>query len=168
MKFNHEEFYQSTRVFEKEFRNRIYEEKKDYLALNGSKQQLSDLKVLILDDNVFKAMDIKRALDFCGIKDMYMVTDQSSGMEYIYKCSKEESKVDLIITDMHYPLKKGIEADIEAGLKLIKRVNEEGLDIPVIVCSSLNYRLPNILGTVWYNRLRDLKMDFREILERLK
>lgn len=30
---------------------------------------------------------------------------------------------------------------------------------------SQNYRSPDALGTVWYNKLRDIEFDFKEILE---
>ena len=33
------------------------------------------------------------------------------------------------------------------------------------ICSSQNYRSPDALGTVWYNKLRDIEFDFKEILE---
>ena len=54
--------------------------------------------------------------------------------------------------------------DEEAGFKLIERMKKAGIYIPVIVCSSLNYSIPNILGNVWYNKLNDLssfhKLEF--------
>ena len=37
----------------------------------------------------------------------------------------------------------------------------------VIVCSSLNYRIPDILGSVWYSKLSDLNSNFKEVLEYL-
>ena len=38
----------------------------------------------------------------------------------------------------------------------------------VIVCSSLNYKIPDILGSVWYNKLNDLELNFKEVLSRLE
>lgn len=46
----------------------------------------------------------------------------------------------LIVTDMHYPLAVGMEADYDA---------------------------PGILVTVWYNPLCDLNREFGEILRKL-
>ena len=74
---------------------------------------------------------------------------------------------DLIVTDMHYPLAKGMEADYDAGFILIERLKKEEINIPVIICSSSNYTEPGILGTVWYNELCDLNRDFRELLNKL-
>ena len=47
-------------------------------------------------------------------------------------------------------------------------MEKEKIDIPVIVCSSLNYVIPNILGSVWYNKLNDLDFNFKEVLGRLE
>lgn len=45
------------------------------------------------------------------------------------------------------------------------KVTSSKYPIPVIICSSQNYRSPDALGTVWYNKLRDIEFDFKEILE---
>ena len=125
------------------------------------------LKALILDDDIYKGIAIKRALEFCGITDSKTVSNQKSGMNYLYQCREEGTPIDLIVTDMHYPMEVGEVADEEAGFKLVARLKEEGIEIPVIICSSLNFKEPRVLGTIWYNKMRDLNMDFKEVLERL-
>ena len=131
--------------------------------MNCSKQ-----KVLILDDDIYKTIAIQRALEYCGIRDIKTVSNQKSGMKYLYQCKEEGISVDLVVTDMHYPLAPGECADEEAGFKLVKRLKEEGINIPVIICSSLNFKFEEVLGTVWYNEMRDLNRDFKEVLEKLK
>ena len=79
-----------------------------------------------------------------------------------------EDKIGLIVTDMQYPLGEGEAVAEEAGLKLIERMEKEKIEIPVIVCSSLNYRIPNILGSIWYNKLNDLDFSFKEVLGKLE
>ena len=74
----------------------------------------------------------------------------------------------MIVTDMQYPLEAGEAVDNEAGFKLTERMEKEKIDIPVIICSSLNYSIPGILGSVWYNELNDLNSNFKEVLNRLK
>ena len=69
---------------------------------------------------------------------------------------------------MHYPLAAGERADEEAGFKLVERLKQERVDIPVIICSSLNFKAEEVLRTVWYNEMRDLNKDFKEVLEKLK
>uniref|UniRef100_UPI0040570FEA hypothetical protein n=1 Tax=Acetatifactor sp. TaxID=1872090 RepID=UPI0040570FEA len=46
---------------------------------------LSTLKVLIVDDNVYKAMDITRAMEYSGVSDITRVKDQESAFEAIYE-----------------------------------------------------------------------------------
>jgi len=38
----------------------------------------------------------------------------------------------------------------------------------VIVCSSLNYSIPDILGNVWYSNLNDIDLNFKEVLGKLE
>lgn len=126
---------------------------------------LSKIKAVIVDDDVIKGMDIRNALEWNGIREIMTVRNQEKLWEQIYH---GEEKIDLIVTDMQYPLKAGEAVDEEAGFKLIERMVKEKIDIPIIVCSSLNYNIPDILGSVWYNKLNDLDSSFREVLGRLK
>lgn len=125
---------------------------------------LSNIKVVIADDDVFKGIDIRKALEFNGISNIMTVRNQEKLWEQIYQ---GEDKIDLIVTDMQYPLEVGETVDEEAGFKLIERMEKEKIDIPVIVCSSLNYSIPNILGSVWYNKLNDLNSNFKKLLSKL-
>lgn len=126
---------------------------------------LSKIKAVIVDDDVFKGADIRKALEFNGIRNVMTVRNQERLWEQLYH---GEDKIDLIVTDMQYPLEAGEAVDEEAGLKLIERMGKEKIDIPVIVCSSLNYSIPNILGGVWYNELNDLNSNFKEALDKLE
>lgn len=125
---------------------------------------LSKIKAVIADDDVFKGADIRKALEFNGVRNIMAVRNQEKLWEQIYH---GEDRIDLIVTDMQYPLEAGQAVDEEAGLKLIERMKEEKIDIPVILCSSLNYSIPGILGSVWYNQLNDLDAGFKEVLGRL-
>ena len=126
---------------------------------------LSKTKAVVVDDDVFKGADIRKALEFNGIRNIETVRNQEKLWEQIYR---GEDKIDLIVTDMQYPLEAGAAVDKEAGFKLIERMEKEKIHIPVIVCSSLNYSIPNILGSVWYNELNDLNSKFKEALSKLE
>ena len=126
---------------------------------------LSKIKVVIVDDDVFKGADIRKALEFNGVRDIITVRNQEKLWEQIYH---GEDKIDLIVTDMQYPLEAGEAVDEEAGFKLIERMEKEKIHIPVIVCSSLNYSIPDILGNVWYSNLNDIDLNFREVLGKLE
>ena len=126
---------------------------------------LSKIKVVIVDDDVFKGADIRKALEFNGVRDIITVRNQEKLWEQIYH---GEDKIDLIVTDMQYPLEAGEAVDEEAGFKLIERMEKEKIHIPVIVCSSLKYSIPDILGNVWYSNLNDIDLNFREVLGKLE
>lgn len=128
---------------------------------------LSKIKAVIADDDVFKGADIRKALEFNGIRNIMTVRNQEKLWEQIYH---GEDKIDLIVTDMEYPLEAGEDVDEEAGFKLIERMKKEKIEIPVIVCSSSDYRysIPDILGSVWYSKLNDLDSNFKEVLGRLE
>lgn len=126
---------------------------------------LSKTKAVVVDDDVFKGTDIRKALEFNGIRNVMIVRNQEKLWNQIYH---GEDKIDLIVTDMQYPLEAGAAVDKEAGFKLIERMEKEKIHIPVIVCSSLNYSIPNILGSVWYNELNDLNSKFKEALSKLE
>ena len=85
-----------------------------------------------------------------------------------YEGQERQKKVDLIVTDMRYPMAAGVDTDDEAGFKLIERMKQEHIDIPVIICSSSNYKsIGGILGSVWYRQKDDINTKFKEVLSRL-
>ena len=46
---------------------------------------LSELKVLLVEDNVYKRIDIRNALSLYGIKNVICVNYLQAGLEEIYK-----------------------------------------------------------------------------------
>ena len=72
---------------------------------------------------------------------------------------------ELLITDMHFPA-RGV-LDENAGMYVIEELKNKGIDIPIIVCSSVRYRIPDILGCVFYSRSCDLSWDFKDLLSKL-
>ncbi|MGN0342222.1 MAG: response regulator [Roseburia sp.] len=124
--------------------------------------KVQDLKVAVVDDNVFKSMEIKRALEFNGILNITLLNNQEDVWNLL-----DREDVDLIVTDMHYPLEKGAEADIHAGFILLEKLKEKGIQIPVIICSTINYQSEDAIGTVWYNKMKDLNFEFKEMLDRV-
>lgn len=125
-------------------------------------------KVLIAEDNIIKYFEIKRALEFNGICDIVYVGNQASVWDEIEKSEQSGNKIDLIVSDVHYPLCAGQEANVEAGFILLKEMKKRKCNIPVILCSSQNYNIPEALGCVWYNKNRCLEQDFKEIFQRVE
>lgn len=125
---------------------------------------ISELKVLIVEDNPNKYSDIANALEKCGVRNM----ESASNLEEAFGMIKD-SPFDLIITDMQYPLSGGLAPEVDnAGEQLINHLKEKSINIPVIVCSSINYVIPDVLGCVWYSERTVLDQEFRRFLEKLK
>lgn len=128
----------------------------------------SKLRVLIIDDNVFKTFDIKKALEFCGVREISSVYDQESAWEELGRSEVAGRGFDLIVTDMHYPINRGEEADWRAGKILLEELENRGIRIPVIVCSSINHTIPHAFGCVWYSNLNEnMQFDFQDLIAKL-
>jgi len=126
------------------------------------------MKVLNVEDNAMKHYQIKRALEYCGANEVDCLDNLQEGLERLRETWGTEKQYDLLITDMNYPLVKGGISDGEAGEKLIQILREEKIAIPTIICSTRRFAGEGVLGSVWYNSLRDIEEDFREILSKLK
>ena len=126
-----------------------------------------NMHVLIIDDDVKKTYAIKRALDYNGIDNVVNVNNQEAAWNEIMKSINGDVKFDLIVTDMHYPLTIGSVPDESAGYKLIERLEDKKIDIPVVICSSVNWKSSNCLGSIWFSKQRDLNFDFKDLLEQL-
>ncbi len=129
--------------------------------------QLSEVRTLIVEDNIEKYIDIKRALNYCGISKIESKDTMEDALKLIEEGLSEGQPFALIVTDMYYRLEKGGKDDPEAGFKLIKSMKQKSIEIPVIICSSVNYRDTDVLGTVWYNPLCNLNQEFHNVLQKL-
>ena len=126
------------------------------------------MRILVLEDEPDKYFEVRRALEYSGVNEIDRVKNQEEGFEHIYENIQNGSPYDAIVTDMQYPLEQGASIDQEAGLKLIKRFEEEGISIPIIICSRLNYSEPEAFGTVWCDDRRDLNRDFKALIDKLR
>ena len=112
--------------------NKVWVSDVRYQVLYGERRILMDLskiKVVVADDDVFKGTDIRKALEFNGVRDIMTVRNQEKLWEQIYH---GEDKIDLIVTDMQYPLEARGTVDEKAGFKLIERMKKEKIDIPLL------------------------------------
>lgn len=132
------------------------------------------LRVLVFEDDVFKRDDVKRALVFSGIQkgQIDIARSQEKGIGLLNDSVKNGTPYDVIVTDMQYPLSDGADVDVEAGIKLIRYLGKERLDIPVIICSSGDYSAledePLVLGAVLYGINYDINMPFKKLIDKLK
>lgn len=57
----------------------------------------------------------------------------------------------LPVMDMQYPLGTGSGVDEEAGFRLVRGLKAEKIDIPVFICSSINYKEPEAANKIAQN-----------------
>ena len=131
---------------------------------------LNNVNVLVVDDNMFKLNDVKEALRTNGIQKENIKTARN--LEEVWKMldliESQGKTVDLLVTDMNYPLQAGERSNGEAGFILIEQLKKKNMDIPVIICSTRNFSETSVLGTVWYSELRNLDVEFRRVLKKLE
>ena len=74
---------------------------------------------------------------------------------------------DLIISDMHFPIYG--EDDFQAGVKVIEELQRREIKIPVVICSSVRYRVKEAAYCIFYNeRSGDIDSDIREMLSKIR
>ena len=122
-------------------------------------------KILNIEDDIIKHCNINRALDWNRYPKAELATTAEDGIEMIETAIAEGVPYDLLITDMHFPVNG--EDNHKAGLYVIEKLKCKGIEIPIIVCSSVRYNIPEIAGCIFYSRSWDLNWDFRELLEKL-
>jgi DNA-binding response OmpR family regulator len=116
------------------------------------------MRIINLEDNAMKHTKIERVIKSCGITDTVWARNFEDGMEIL------DESVDLIITDMQFPMRRGENDDTEAGEKVIEEVKKQGLSTKVIVCSSGKYRIPEAYGCVWYSERSDWQQELKELI----
>ena len=125
------------------------------------------LKILHIEDDVMKQIAITRVIQSVADAKIIWVSDMASGMEKIEEAIKQNEPFDLAITDMHYPLSKDSESDLEAGEVFIAEVKNRKWNLPVIICSSVNRKNDDILGCVWYHETYDWESKMRELINQV-
>ena len=75
---------------------------------------------------------------------------------------------DLIITDMHFPMRSGAISDTEAGEKLVQILQEKGNQTNIIVCSTRNMKLPGVYGCIWYSEISDWEEELCDLVREME
>lgn len=126
------------------------------------------MRIIHLEDSVDKHMEVCRELRKMGITNVEWATNVSEGLGQIETAILNGTPFNLAITDMHYPLRRGDVADWKAGEYLIETLAKKGIDLPVILCSTRNYRISGAYGSVWFSDLSDWEIDLCNLIDKLK
>lgn len=125
-------------------------------------------KVLNLEDTMTKHVAVVRALNKCGIRKIDHATTAMEGLTMIDVAIEEQKPYDLIVSDMYFPIFRG-QSETQAGLYVIEELKNRNIDIPIIVCSSARFCIPEIVGCIYYNEFRgNLDEDMRELIEQVQ
>ncbi len=121
------------------------------------------MRVIHFEDDSMKHSKIARELQSCGIQEIEWVRTLNDG---IHKLTLEDNTYDLIISDMWFPKESGT-PDEESGHELITFAKKHELNIPIIICSSIQYRIPDILGAIHYSDKSNWEQELRELVNQI-
>ena len=99
-------------------------------------------------------------------QDVKWSNNLADGWKQIKNSIDSNNPYDLIITDMYYPGEPGGREE-QSGDILIDRVIKNKITIPVILCSSVNLKYPEIYGCVYYSRERNWEADMQTLVNSL-
>lgn len=112
-----------------------------------------------------KHVDVLRALNRCGVPNVDHATTAMEGLAMIEAAIEEGKPYHAIVSDMYFPIFPG-EGESPAGHYVIEELQNRGIDVPIIVCSSARLVIPDIVGCIHYNPYRnDLDADMREMID---
>ncbi|WP_418747994.1 response regulator [Frisingicoccus sp.] len=125
------------------------------------------MKILHLEDDVFKRKKIERILCSAGADHSVWVKNLEDGIICIEEAQNKSEPYDLIISDMYYPLKDG-GRETEAGTMLLSILKDKGIDTPVIICSSARLRIPEAYECLWYSENSNWDRQLESLLRKIQ
>ncbi len=123
-------------------------------------------KVLCIEDSMVKYMDIFRYLNRQGITSVDWVTNAEDALKRLDDSKQQNASYDLVVSDMHFDFFG--EDDHEAGEKTMMLMRTKGHDVPVIFCSSQNWKVPGAIGNVFYNPNRDWESEADDLFAMIR
>ena len=120
-------------------------------------------KVLYVEDNISKYMDVANYLKRVGVKEIEWVSNAEKAVAAIESASEP---FDLFLFDMHFNYFG--HDDHSAGEKLMNLLREKGIDTPIAFCSSQNWKIPGSVGNIFYHPNRYWEEEVDAIFDKLK
>ena len=127
-------------------------------------------RVLNIEDTISKHMAVRRALGKCGVADNIIdhAATAMEGLAMIDAAIEEGKPYSVLVLDMFFPIYPR-ERMTEAGMYVLRELQEKEIALPIIVCSSVQYCLSDVVGCIRYNEWRgDLDGDMKEMIERVR
>lgn len=124
------------------------------------------MRILHIEDNAIKHSSIVRVIKECTQCEIDWERYLIDGKKKIAASIESGNPYDLIISDMWYPQMSG-EKEVESGKFLIEYIREKQYNIPIIICSSVIYKIPGIYGTVYYSEKEDWELQLSCLIKNL-
>ena len=116
------------------------------------------MKVLNFEDSVYKANAIRKILgNRCSVASVEQVSNVEDGLKMLKDAENAGEPFNLIITDMHFPMRSGAISDTDAGNQT-----------KIIVCSSRNMKLPGVYGCIWYSEISDWEEELCDLVREME
>lgn len=125
------------------------------------------MRVINFEDDPIKHRAIRDVLESCRITDIDSVRNLEDGVAMYKEAINTGNPYDLIISDMSYPAMKGGYEE-QSGEKLLEIAASENWNTPIIICSSLNYNLPEAYGSLYYSENEDWEGKLRGYIDGLR
>lgn len=125
------------------------------------------MRILNLEDSVTKHVKISDVVNSTGKHQIDWVKNLEDGIEKIQKTQGTPKQYDLFISDMYYPKMQG-GGDADSGMLFVEKMEDMGIKTPIIICSTVRFRMPNILGTVHFSENEDWESELRLLINSIE
>lgn len=118
----------------------------------------------MIEDNVYKEVEMTRALKDLAITEIKVASDKESALAYL-----EKEDFDLILLDMFFPETKGGWEEPWCGFKILDWMVEQKKNIPVICTSTVRTNLfayDFCVGQMLY-RQDDTAFRLKELIDQI-
>ena len=119
--------------------------------------------VLCIEDSIEKYMDVFRFLRNQNVKRIEWATDAETAMN-ILSDSMNTEPFDLILSDMHFNYYGKEDQNAWFICPKCKNSIEQGYHIPIVFCSSQNWKIEGTLGSILYNPNRNWEMVAEQLI----
>lgn len=123
-------------------------------------------RVIYVEDTIEKYMSVHRFLDKQGVTEIEWANNAEEVINKIKEAEDNNAQYDLLLSDMHFNYYG--KDDTHAGEKVMNNLREMNINIPVVFCSSQNWKIPGSLGNIFYNPRRDWEDEAEELFRELK
>ena len=127
------------------------------------------MKILVVEDNNYKFLDIESALRDCGETDITKSCCRNGALLELKIAEEENRMYDLVILDMQMPIyKESYEIPRRAGMLIFDEIQRCGYDTQVAFCSSEPVECEDSVMNIQYDSSVFLAPIMQELIEETK